>query len=117
MAGAIKLKSSTLVETLVAVTVLSIVAALSIGVFLAISTPGSSSGSMMMAQQKSSEMLDTISSYSLTQNDEISISIENLNYRVSFADYQTNVKKAEVEVLDNRGRLVYTRQRLYYFDE
>ena len=112
-----KLKASTLVETLVAMSILSIVAALAISIFLAVSSPMSSSSKLMNAQQKSAEIMDTIGPLYLTMNSTDDFTLINLNYRVNVSDYSQSIKKVEVEVSDNEDRTLYTRRRLFYINE
>lgn len=112
-----KIKSATLVETIVAMSILSVVSGMAIMVFLMVSKPSSSSGSMILAQQKSAEILDTIQNGFVKRGLPFSWEVHNLQLETSITDYAENIREVEVEVKDNEQRLIYTRRRLYYWHE
>ena len=114
-----KIKATTLVETLVAMTVLSLVSGMAMVIFMQVSAPSSSVTYLIEAQQRSAEMLDTLSSDYLKSRSGALIDLETdkLYYEGYVAEYGDEVVQVELNVLDNNGRQVYQRRRLYYVHE
>lgn len=111
-----KISGSTLVETLVAMTIITLVTGFSMVIFLAVYAPGSSIGPLLKAQQISAEIMDTInteqlqinpSAYSLVQK-------ENLWFEKSISQRDQELFEVVVEVRDNNDKPIYTRKRLMY---
>ena len=114
-----KIKATTLVETLVAMTVLSLVSGMAMIIFMQVSAPSSSVVYLMEAQQRSAEVMDTLSGDYLRGRQGIILEwdTDKLHYKGSLSEYARQVVQVELNVLDNRGRQVYQRRRLYYMHE
>jgi hypothetical protein len=112
-----KLKATTLVETIVAITILSLVSALAIMIFLMVSKPSSNSGSLLLAQQKSREVFNEMDNTTLQEALPIEWKLQNLNFYVSFSDYAEQLREVEIEVKDNEERTIYVRKQVFYWYE
>lgn len=114
-----KIKATTLVETLVAMTVLSLVSGMAMVIFIQVSSPASSVVYLMEAQQHSAEVMDTLSGDYLKGKRGIVLEWETdkLYYQGELLEYGDEVVQVELNVMDNRGRQVYQRRRLYYVNE
>ncbi|MGB0177135.1 MAG: hypothetical protein ACPF9D_08210 [Owenweeksia sp.] len=114
-----KIKATTLVETLVAMTILSLVSGMAMVIFMQVSAPASSVTYLMEAQQRSAEMMDTLSSDYLYGKSGIIIDLETdkLYYEGEILEYADELFQVQLNVLDNNGRQVYQRRRLYYVHE
>ena len=114
-----KIKATTLVETLVAMTVLSLVSGMAMIIFIQASAPASSVVYLMEAQQRSAEVMDTLSGGYLEgkRGRVLEWETDKLYYEGELLEYAEEVVQVELNVLDNRGRQVYQRRRLYYVHE
>lgn len=108
------LKGSTLVEVLVAMTIISLVAGLSMVIFFQVSRPASSMRSLLEAQQHTSEILDTISTDWMRRHKEFWITNEATETRLWMEPLQRDMQRLTLEVLDNQKRVIYQRSRCYY---
>ncbi len=116
MAG-IKLKASSLVETIVAATIITLVTGLGMSIFVMVSSPASSSRSLLTAQQKSGEILDTISPESIRKLENIEYYQNGLEYFVEIEELSLDLFNLSLEVQDTKGRIFYTRNRIFKVDE
>lgn len=114
-----KIRATTLVETLVAMTLLSLVSGLAMIIFMQISAPASSTGFLLAAQQRSAEMLDTLQPGYLERQQDVFIEISAgpLYYQGRIDAYTDEVVQVEMNVTDNNNRQIYQRRRLYYLHE
>ncbi len=112
----VKLRSSTLVETLVAMTIVSLVSGFSMMIFMATNTPSSSMETLLKAQQISSEMADSTNQnyFNLLSGLALQVESENLNLIRSVVHKNESLFELKIEVTDNKDRLIYTRKRLIY---
>lgn len=112
-----KLKGATLVETQVAMTIITLAAGFAVSIFLMLSRPFLSTGSLTEAQQRSAEIMDT--STFILENGFYGreINIGHLNYRVSSFDYALNLREITIEVVDIENKMLYSRKRLFYLEE
>ncbi len=108
------LKAATLVETLVALTIISLVAGFADSIFLRLSRPSNTASSLLMAQQYTAEILDT--SRSLYREDFYGLQFKrsNLNYTLVTSPYGEDLRMVDIRVRDNSGFEVYQRRRLIY---
>lgn len=113
-----KVKGTTLVETLVAMTIISLVTGFSMVIFLMVSSPGSSIGPLLQAQQTSAEMLDTLNPNHLKVNKVgTPIQVGNLWYNKTIFRRETNLFQVQIEVMDNNEKSIYVRKKLVYAAE
>lgn len=111
-----KLKAGTLVETLVAITLISLTTGFAMVIFLMVSSPGSSIGPLMQAQQRSAEMLDTINPLHLGDPSRrfFEVNTTNLTYIKTVSEKSNDLYEVHIEVKDNNDKVIYTRKRLMY---
>lgn len=109
-----RLKGSTLVEVLVAMTIISLVAGLSMIIFFQVSGPASSVGSLLEAQQHTSEILDTVSAGWMRNHEEYWITSDATETHLWMEPLQRDMQRLTLEVLDNQKRVIYQRSRCYY---
>ncbi len=108
-----KLPAATLVETLTAATILSLVASLGIMVFLRLSTPASNGAVLLEAEAKSYAMTP-VGFFCLDKEENRITDTERLFFKSNWSDRSVNLRELLVTVEDNDGRVIYTRKRLYY---
>ncbi len=110
-----KIKATTLVETLVAMTIITLVTCFSMVIFLMVSAPASSIGPLLQAQQTSAEMMDTINpNHIKVKNVGAPIQVGNLWYSKTINKRETELFQVQIEVSDNNEKSIYTRKRLIY---
>ena len=113
-----KIPATTLVETLVAMTIITLVTGFSMVIFLMVSAPDSSVGPLLQAQQTSSEMMDTLNpNHIRVKNTGSSIQVGNLWYAKKVSRRDRDLFQVEIEVMDNNEKSIYTRKRLIYASE
>lgn len=107
-----KIKATTLVETLVSMTIISLVAGMAMLIFWQVSSPGSSIRELLLAQQKSGELVDEL----IRENGvyERTLLYSNLSFEQRLVDLGDNLKQVEIDVFDNQGKRVYHRKRVFY---
>ncbi len=108
-----KVRASTLVETLVAAAILSIVAGLGIMIFLRLSTP-SSNGAALLEAQQTTYALSIPSPFSPELPENREVAKGPLFYESSWAHRGEALNEQTLTVTDASGNIVYTRKRLYY---
>lgn len=111
---ALKIKAATLVETIVALTILSLVSGFAIVIFLNVSGPGSSIEAMVRAQQKTAEIMDSLEINARIPEVYIDLQQENLYYEGYAEEYEPGIWQMHLTVKDNEQRTIYTRKRLFY---
>lgn len=109
-----KIMSSTLVEVLVAMTIISLVAGLSMVIFLQVSGPSSSIRSLVLAQQKTSEVMDTVSPGWILKRTEKWIEFQEFDLKFTVRMVGKNLSELTVEAVDNQERTIYQRNRVFY---
>ena len=110
-----KIKASTLVETMVAMTIISLVTGFSMVIFLQVSAPGSAVQPLLSAQQISGEMMDTLNvNWLKSEILKKEINHGNLNYITSTEKIKPSLIKVEIEVTDVGGKIIYSRKRLIH---
>lgn len=109
-----KITSSTLVEVLVAMTIISLVAGLSMVIFFQVSGPSSSIRSLVYAQQKTSEVMDTVSPDWILKRTEKWIEFQEFDLKLTAQMVGENLSELTVEAVDNHERTIYQRNRLFY---
>ena len=109
-----KLRGSTLVEVLVAMTIISLVAGLSMVIFFQVSGPASSVDSLLKAQQHTSEILDTVGTDWMRRHKEYWITNKATETHLWIEPLQRDMQRLTLEVLDNQKRVIYQRSRCYY---
>lgn len=115
--GRAKIKGSTLVEVLVAMTIISLVAGLSMVIFFQVSGPSSSIRSLVFAQQKTSEVMDTVSSGWIGKQSEKWIEFQEFDLKLSTRWIEKNLSELTIEAVDNHERTIYQRNRIFYVYE
>tara|TARA_R110002072_G_scaffold202476_1_gene360347 strand:- start:2129 stop:2482 length:354 start_codon:yes stop_codon:yes gene_type:complete len=108
-----KVKASSLVETIVAATIISLVTGMGMSVFLLVSSPSSSTQSLLDAQEISAEILDTISSISLKKHEYFEYKEKGLAFEGEIKSLSEDLYSVEILALNPKGRRVYTRNRLF----
>ncbi len=114
-----KIRATTLVETLVSMTVLSLVSGMAMIIFMQVSAPASSVTHLAEAQQRSAEIMDTLKAQSLHNRLGIWLGLETerLYFEGEVTEYAPELVEVQLNVLDNKGRQIYQRRRLYYVHE
>lgn len=108
-----KVKAATLVETLTAATILSLVAGLGIMIFLRLSTPASNGAVLLEGQVQTYTMAQT--DFFCEQEEENQTSQSNrLLFESSWNNRSAELIQQTITAEDNEGRIIYTRKRLYY---
>jgi len=110
----VKIKATTLVETLVALTIISLVAGFAVSIFLKLSRPSNSPVSLLMAQQRTAEIMDTSRAIYRNEFFGYQFQSDNLFYTLTPVEYDGSLRHINIEVTDNSGHLVYERNRLIY---
>lgn len=108
-----KIKAGTLVETIVAATIISLVTGMGMSVFLLVSSPSSSTQSLFDAQQKSGEILDTLSGFSLKNLEDFESQENGLIYYGEINSLSEDLYRVEMSVRDPKERVIYSRNRLF----
>lgn len=108
-----RIKAGTLVETIVAATIISLVTGMGMSVFLLVSSPSSSTQSLLDAQQKSGEMLDTLSGFNLKSTEGFEFRENGLNYLGEIKALSEDLYSVELNVMDPKDRVIYCRNRLF----
>lgn len=112
-----KIKGSTLVEVLVAMTIISLVAGLSMVIFFQVSGPSSSIRSLVFAQQKTSEIMDTVSQKWMMTHPEKWIEFQEFDIKLTTRWVESNLNELSIEAVDNHERIIYQRSRIFYVYE
>ncbi len=108
-----KVKAATLIETLTAATILSIVAGLGIMVFLRLSTPASNGAMLLEAEYQT--YVQTGSGIFCEEGERDEVRAEGkLQYEEVWTAKGEGLKAYVATVLDAEGNIIYTRKRLYY---
>lgn len=112
-----KIKATTLVETLVAMTIITLVTGFSMVIFLMVSSPGSSMRPLLMAQQYSGEMMDSLNANQpLSRSQNLSLNKANLLFERNIVRVADDLVEVQIEVRDNSGKPLYKRKRIFYAD-
>lgn len=102
-------------ETLVSLSIISLVAALAVVIFWQVSSPRSSGRDLLIAQQKTAEVVDKAAkSNDLAKLNGHIQSYQSLRLESSVKDIKPGLQQLVVEAYDNEGKLVYTRKRMFY---
>jgi hypothetical protein len=107
-----KLQAATLVETLTAATILSIVAGLGMMLFLRLSSPSSNGGFLLAAEQQSYALFEA--GVFCTEEERRDLETQHLSFSGVWSQRSEHIKQFQVEVYDVQGNILYTRKRLYY---
>lgn len=110
-----KLKSSTLVETLTAASILSIVAGLAILIFLQLSTPSSNGATLLRAQHMSYEQIPLGIFTDAKENPTLILESTDALLGVPSWEWKGDkLRVGNVQIEDTEGNIIYERKRLYY---
>lgn len=112
-----KIKGSTLVEVLVAMTIISLVAGLSMIIFFQVSGPSSSIRSLVFAQQKTSEVMDTVSPKWILQHSDKWLEFQEFDLKLTTRWMEKSLNELTIEAVDNHERTIYQRNRIFYVYE
>lgn len=108
-----KVNAGTLIETIVAATLISLATGLGLSIFLLVSSPASSTQFLLNAQEKSGEILDTLSDYTLKNKKKIYWDESGLNFTGKVIKLADDLYSVEMNVKDRKHRLIYNRKRLF----